>query len=113
MTRPLGEPDPAAHLTALRAQARLQHEHESSSRPPRGRRAERARRAFLDPCACEHGPTTPTQAAAMIRMLYSLGITYHAIGDLTRLGLRHDQMREILTVPDLDDQARLIAYFAQ
>lgn len=66
-----------------------------------------------DQCPCRHRPTDPSRAVAMIRMLYGLGFGYHEIADLTITDLNHARMYELITIPDLEQQARLLAYFTR
>lgn len=66
-----------------------------------------------DQCPCSHRPTGPSRAVAMIRMLYGLGFGYHEIADLTLTHLNHAQMRELMAIPDLEQQARLLAYLTR
>ena len=66
----------------------------------------------VEPCDEGHAPIGAAEAVILLRSLYAVGVGYHHLADLTRLGLTHVQMREILLLPDLASQAQVLAFFA-
>lgn len=64
--------------------------------------------------ACDEGhrPLSAAEAVILIRALYAVGVGYHHLADLTQLDLTHVQMRQLLQVPDLAEQANILARWA-
>lgn len=65
----------------------------------------------VEQCDEGHPPIDAAEAVILLRSLYAVGVGYHHLADLTRLGLTHVQMREILQLPELADQAQVLAFF--
>lgn len=81
----------------------------SSVPGPRGQAGQRpacpalADQAVLPPESperCLHLPASSIELAQMITALYRAGYGYHMISDLSRLGLTHQDMHDILTNPN-------------
>lgn len=58
-----------------------------------------------DPCGCPTRLMSPAEAVMLLRTLYTAGMGYHLLAELTRLNLSHEQARQLVTIPDPGRQA--------